>query len=335
MATIRDVSKRAGVSAATVSRVINGNGRVCHDKKLKVEKAIKELDYKRGFTNFSHRLNRNGSIGIVVPELGGPIYSKLFQSVEQGFRQFGYHIVATSGTDNTDKQRESVEYLLSRRVDAIILGNLEVDDEFLMELDERGVPLVILNRYVPELADSCISVDHQFGGRTATQYLLNHGHSHIACIPGPQYKAGARARFQGYKDALAEANIEYVNELVCEGDYVEASGAKAMERIINREKPFTAVFASNDRMAFGAMQTLRKHNISVPEQVSLVGFDNWDFNRYISPGLTTVHMPIEQMATEAVQLVMQKLNKMPSSVESNLIPKLIIRDSVQLVATDN
>ncbi len=333
MATIRDVSTRAGVSAATVSRVINGTSHVCHDKKLKVEKAIRELNYKRGFSTFSPRLNRNGSIGIVVPELGGSIYSSLFQYVEEGFRQFGYHIIGTSGSDDSNKQRESVEYLLSRRVDAIILGNLTLDDDFLMELEQRGVPLVILNHYVPELADSCIGIDHLSGGRTATEFLLSNGHTQIACIAGPQDKAGARARLQGYKNALSDANIDYNEDLVCEGDYLEASGSKAMERIIKRNQPFTAVFASNDRMAFGAMQTLRKHGKSVPEDISLLGFDNWSFNQYITPGITTINVPLKEMASEAVQLILQKLSKKPCNVEFMLRPTLVERDSVQTLAS--
>ncbi|MDN3715485.1 substrate-binding domain-containing protein [Vibrio breoganii] len=332
MATIRDVSERAGVSAATVSRVINGTSHVCHDKKLRIEKAIRELNYKRGFTRLSPRLNRNGGIGIVVPELGGPIYASIFQSIEECFRQFGYHIIATSGSNDSSKQKESVEYLLSRRVDAIILCNLDLDDDYLMEIEKRGVPLVILNHYVPELSESCISIDHHSGGRIATQYLLNNGHTQIACISGPQNKAGARARLQGYKDALTSANIEYNNDLVCEGDYLEASGAKAMERILKRKQPFTAVFASNDRMAFGAMQTLRKHGLSVPEDVSLLGFDNWSFNQYITPGITTINIPLKEMASETVQLILQKLSKKPCSVDFVLQPTLVIRDSVQSLA---
>ncbi|MEZ8099439.1 LacI family DNA-binding transcriptional regulator [Vibrio bivalvicida] len=329
MATIKDVSEYAGVSQATVSRVINGTSRVSHDKKLKVEKAIQVLGYRPNSIAQALASSRTGSIGIIVPELGGPFYSGILHSIEKRLRRFGYHVIVTAGSNTEQGQRESVEFLLGRRVDAMILHTQHLSDDYLTELESKGVALVLVNRFVPELAQNCIEIDNELGGQLATEYLLRMGHRDIACITGPLDKSDARGRLQGYRKALEEAGILFDEALISEAGFTEESGVSAMRKLLKREHSFTAVFASNDHMAFGAFEVLKEHNIQVPEQVSLIGFDDILFARYISPPLTTVNFPIEQMSAEAVQLVIQILNKNKRDVSFKLSPTLVPRSSVK------
>jgi len=329
VATIKHVSEHAGVSQATVSRVINGTSRVSHDKKLKVEKAIKELGYRPNSIAQALASSRTGSVGIVVPELGGPFYSGILQSLEENLRRFGYHAIVTAGSNTEQGQRESVEFLLGRRVDALILHVQHLSDDYLISLEEQGIPVVLVNRFIPEMSRSCIDIDNELGGKLATQYLLQKGHTEIACITGPLEKSDARGRLQGYRRALEDAGLEYDEALVSEAGFTEETGVVAMKKLLKRECRFTAIFASNDHMAFGAFEVLREAGYSIPDDVSLVGFDDNIFARYLTPSLTTINFPIEQMSIEAVQLTLQKLNKNKQDVNFKLNPALVVRDSVK------
>ncbi|MEH6453955.1 MAG: LacI family DNA-binding transcriptional regulator [Psychromonas sp.] len=328
MATIRQVSEHAGVSAATVSRVMNGTSRVSHDKKIKVEKALKALGYRPQYMAKTSKRSRTGCIGIVVPELGGPFFSALLQTVEENLRRFGYHVVVTAGSNSEFSQRESIEYLLSRRVDALILHTQLISDDYLIELQGNGCPVVLVNRFIPEMADSCINIDNENGGKIATRHLLEMGHSKIACITGPLSNPDARGRLQGYRNALECADIDFTETLVCEGGFTQESGCLAMKKLLKRDQEFSAIFACNDHMAVGALEILRNEGIRVPDEISLIGFDNALFADYLSPALTTMQFPLEQMSAEAVQLILQKLNKNRCRVNFKLLPSLVVRESV-------
>jgi LacI family transcriptional regulator len=333
MATIKDVSEHAGVSQATVSRVVNGSTRVSHNKKLLVEKAIKKLGYRPNSIAQALASSRTGSIGVVVPELTG-FYSGMLQAIEDQLRRFGYHLVVTAGSNEEEGQMQAIDFLLSRRVDALILHTQHVTDDYLITLEKNGMPIALVNRFIPELAESCIDLDNEYGAKVATRYLIEMGHKEIACITGPLSKSDARGRLQGYRVALEEAGIDYRESRVVEAGFTEETGASAMNKLLNRGCTFSAVFAANDHMAFGAFEEMKKANLTVPNDVSLVGFDNILFARYLTPGLTTVDFPIESMSTEAVQLILQKLVKKKTEVEFKLSPSLVVRESVKKLNTN-
>lgn len=175
MATIKHVSEHAGVSQATVSRVINGTSRVSHDKKLKVEKAIKELGYRPNSIAQALASSRTGSVGIVVPELGGPFFSGILHCLEENLRRFGYHAVVTAGSNTEQGQRESVEFLLGRRVDALILHVQHLCDDYLIALEEQGIPVVLVNRFIPEMYQSCIDIDNELGANWRLNIFCSRG----------------------------------------------------------------------------------------------------------------------------------------------------------------
>jgi len=329
--TIREVSELAGVSQATVSRVINGTNRVSHDKKLNVEKAISQLGYRTRSRTLMHasKTARAGCVGIVVPELGGPFYSNILNTIDTQLRRLGYHVLISAGANTEEGQKESLEFLLNHRVDALILHTHQLSDDYLIDLQESELPIVIINRFIQEMNTSCINIDNEQGGKLVTEYLLKMGHENIVFVAGPLDKEDARARLQGYRNALVDAGIAYDDTLVAEAAFTEESGASAMRKVLKRKVPFTAVFASNDYMALGVREVLVESGYSIPEQVSLVGFDDIDFARYFTPKLTTVNYPIEQMCLEAVQLIIQKLNKKNCDVNFKLSPSLRVRNSVK------
>lgn len=333
MATIKDVSEHAGVSQATVSRVVNGSTRVSHDKKLQVEKAIRKLGYRPNAIAQALASSRTGSIGVVVPELAG-FYSGMLQAIEDQLRRFGYHLVVTAGSNEEEGQKQAIDFLLSRRVDALILHTQHISDDYLIDLAQRGVHFALVNRFVPELASNCIELDNELGAKIATEHLIKMGHRDIACITGPLSKSDARGRLQGYRVALEEAGIEYRESRVVEAGFTEESGASAMNKLLNRGRKFSAVFAANDHMAFGAFEEMKKADLLVPQDISLIGFDNILIARYLTPGLTTIDFPIERMSTEAVQLILQKLIKKKAEVDFKLSPSLVVRESVKKLTTN-
>lgn len=331
MATIKDVSEYAGVSKATVSRVINGTSQVSPEKKSRVEKAIEILGYRPNTIAQALASRKTGSIGIIVPELGGSFYSDILHSIEGHLRRLGYHAIVTAGSNTEQGQRESVQFLLERKVDAMILHTQHLTDDYLIDLVNKGVALVVVNRFIADLAQNCIEIDNTLGGKLATEYLLQMGHRNIACITGPLNKSDARGRLQGYRQALENAGILFDDALVSEAGFTEQSGEEAMRKLLATKRPFSAVFACNDHMAFGAFELLKKSGIEVPNQISLIGFDDILFARYVTPPLTTINFPIEEMSTQAVQLTIQILNKKKREVNFKLSPTLVPRSSVALL----
>lgn len=332
MTTIKQVSEFAGVSQATVSRVVNGSSRVSHDKKLKVEKAIQELNYRPTSIAYSSAQNRSGSVGLVIPELSGPYYGNMMNSIEKTLRSLGYQLVVTSGAHSAQTEQTAVEFLLSRRVDALLLYTSFLSDDYLIDLETQSLPIVILGRSIPELTSGCIELDDELGGQSATRYLIELGHRQIACITGPLSKPDARARLQGYRTALEEANIGYDPRLVAEAGFTEITGTRAMEKILNRNLGFSAVFCCNDLMAIGALEALNNHAKNSDHSISVMGFDNIIFSQYVTPPLSTVHYPIEKMSIEAVHLILQKLNKQKPDVQFKFTPTLVIRESTMALA---
>lgn len=333
MVTIKEVSELAGVSQATVSRVINGSKRVTESTRVRVNAAMETLGYRPNTFAQALASNRSCSIGMVVGNLGGFFYGPLMHSVEQGLRTNGHHLIVTSGEDDHDEEMNAINFLLSRRVDALILHVSAVSDDELINMAHSGIKLVLLNRYVPELADSCIHVGNEYGGYLATRHLLELGHRSIACITGQISKMDSRERLQGYRDALSEYGVPFDNGLVAEGSFSEDGGINAARRLMQRNKEFTGVVCGNDNIALGVYDVLAEQNKTVGKDISVVGYDDVLVARYLRPKLTTVRFPITEMGEEAVKLVLQKTSGVAGKVKLELKPELVVRESTAEFAT--
>lgn len=330
MATIREVSKLAGVSVATVSRVVNGNQKVVETTRQKVLKAMSELGYEPNSFARSLATNKSETIGMVVGELAGPFFGEMMQFAERVIRDAGKHLIITSGHASLAEERDAIEFLLKRRCDALILHlDLMPDTEILKRVDAESTPIVLVNRLVPELADQCIYLDNEAGGYLATQHLIERGHRRIACITGPLYKSDARDRLNGYRNALKFADIPYDERLVVEGDYLEYGGEVALARLFRRDTHFTGLVTGNDLMAIGAIKALRRNGLRVPDDCSVVGYDDVVMAGYNEPGLTTVRVPIEQFGAEAGRLALNLGSGHSFKVRHLFQPTLVERASTR------
>jgi LacI family transcriptional regulator len=326
--TIYEVSKLAGVSLATVSRVINNSGRVTEKTRRKVEAAMRELGYRPNSIAQSLASNRSNSVGILVPELHGPFFGNMLSGIEAELRGAEKHVIITVGHSDEAKEIDGIEFLITRRCDALILHVDAVPDDYLVKLDE-AVPVVLINRTLPALAGRCVNLDNELGGRLATRALLDRGHRSLACISGPLWKRDARERLEGFRNALHERGVEPNPELIVEGDFQESGGREGMKRLLATGIPFTGLVCGNDSMAAGAVDAARASGLSIPEDLSVVGFDNILFASWVHPQLTTIDYPVVDMGRMAARIVLQHVYDASLEDVRNLFePKLIERASV-------
>jgi LacI family transcriptional regulator len=334
VSTIREVSRLAGVSISTVSRVLNNTVPVAEDTRARVMSAVSKLGYTPNTFARGLVTNRSGGIGVVVSEISSPFYSSIVSGIEKVIEASGVHLVVSSGHVDGDLEHNAVTFLKERRCDALILHLEITTDEQLQSWSQQGVPLVVVGRHIPELADVCVYLDNELGGYVATQHLLEQGHRHIAHISGPLSMKDGRDRLAGYQRALHEAGLKLDERFIVNSDFIESGGQQAMQVLLERNLPVTAVFIANDQMAAGALKTLREHNLNVPQDISLVGYDDVLIARYLHPSLTTVHQPLAEMGKAAATIALARLHGQgvtgkETGVQHKFSPRLVKRQSVR------
>lgn len=328
MATIYDVAERAGVSLATVSRVMNKNTNVGEKTRQKVLAAMAELDYRPNTFAQSLASNSSNSVGVLVSQLDGPYYGPMMAEIESSLRAANKHVIIAVGHSDAAQEKDSVEFLLGRGCDALILDVEAVSDQYLIELSQGATPIVLINRYIDAISDRCIYLNNELGGYLATQHVLDLGHRQIAYVSGPKRKHDANERLEGHKKALAEFGIKFEPALCVEGDYKEDGGVLAMQKLLQSGMPFSAVVCANDQMVSGAISVCLERGLRVPEDLSFVGYDNIPFARYISPKLTTVNNPIHEMGKMAALWLLRHIYKNDQIVVTNIFaPELVVRES--------
>jgi LacI family transcriptional regulator len=334
MATIYEVSRLAGVSLATVSRVMNDSARVTEKTRQKVLSAMAELGYRPSSIAQSLASNRTNSVGILVPELHGPFFGTMLSGIEAELRGAKKHVIITVGHSDEEKEIDGIEFLESRNCDALILHVDAVSDRYLEGLKSGRTPFVVINRSIPGIADNCINLDNEYGGYIATKALLERGHRKVAYISGPRWKKDANERLAGHKRALGEFGVPFDETLKFEGDFHESGGASGMEYLIGTGVPFSAVVCANDDMAAGAMVVARNSGLQIPDDVSVVGFDNVIFSHFTYPQLSTIDYPISDMGQMAARWILQNVYGQDGHEIRNLFkPELVDRASIRTIAT--
>ena len=299
MASIKDVAALAGVSPATVSRVMNGTAKVDPEKKARVLRAIEETGFVPN--EIARTLFRKSAktIGLIVPSIRNPYFTELAAHVDtlataNGFRPF----LCNTGYD-PEKEKAAIRMLVSMHADAIIIASCSEHVKGL--ISDCPIPVVALDAMLSSAdVEACIFCDYYLGGRIATEHLLECGCRHIVCIKGPQYRYSARTRYQGYRDVCQELGIL---ERTVECDYDFNHGIAMTQELLERFPDVDGIIACNDIVAISTYKVLHQRNISVPEQVQLIGFDDISFSTLLSPELTTICQPVREMAEKAVDLI--------------------------------
>jgi DNA-binding LacI/PurR family transcriptional regulator len=330
--TLEQVAALAGVSRATVSRVVNGSPKVSPGVRAQVERAVAKLGYVPNRAARSLVTRRADSIALVVSEpharfFSEPFFAGMVRGVSAALAETGVQLLLLIAHDLPDRGRLE-RYVVGGHVDGVLLASLHNDDPLPGVLERAGVPAVLVGRPAGTGPASYVDADNRGGARQAVDHLARQGRRRIATITGPQDMGVGQDRLDGYHDGLRAAGLAGGDDLVEAGDFTEEGGAAAMGRLLERlGRPVDAVFAASDLMAAGALRTLRAAGRRVPDDVAVVGFEDSAVARYAQPPLTTVRQPIEEMGRQATRLLLDKVAGEAAGMHLILDVELVVRAS--------
>lgn len=329
MVTMRDVSARAGVSKATVSRVLNGTGQVKESTRQQVFNAMEELGYRPNFLARSLAHRTSNSIGLVVSTFDGFYFGRLLQQASRQTESHGKQLIVTDGHDTPEREGEAVQMLADRQCDAIILYTRHMSERAIMALiDSISVPLVVINRDVKDARERCVFFEQQDAAFQAVEYLIAQGHREIACITVPLSTPTGQARLQGYRAALEKHGIAWDEDRVRNGDSTMTRGYELCNALLESGTRFSALFTCNDDMALGASKAIYQAGLRIPQDISLFGFDDAPSARWLEPGLSTVYLPIDNMIMTAIDQAIKFASDSPLQPIPPFTGTLVLRESV-------
>ncbi|MBI6548154.1 ribose operon transcriptional repressor RbsR [Xenorhabdus lircayensis] len=330
MATMKDVARLAGVSTSTVSHVINDNRYVSESVKKRVNAAIEELNYAPSALARSLKIKQTKTIGMLVTSSDNSFYSEIVRSVERNCYERGYSLILCNTEGSVTRMLHSMETLLQKRVDGLLIMSSEhklLPKDFLLRYPL--VPIVTLDWSPFDVSSDVIKDNSLFGGELATTYLINRGFRKIACIAGSQNTPPARQRLAGYRKAMRDARLEIPDGYEIHSDYEFAGGLLSMKKLLQLPEIPEAVFAANDAMAVGVYQALYQAGFAIPKDISVIGYDDIAIASYLTPPLTTIHQPKDELGKLAIDMLLYRMDNPDSEPKQLvLIPKLIERDSV-------
>ncbi|MDC0612497.1 substrate-binding domain-containing protein [Vibrio sp.] len=331
MATMKDIARIAGVSTSTVSHVINKSRYVSDEISHKVLKVAAELNYSPSALARSLKVNRTHTFGMLMTSSTNPFFGEVVKGVERSCYQKGYNLILCNTEGDSERMKTSIDTLLQKRVDGLILmcPTLSGDKPNLFA-NYPDIPVVVMD-WGP-IAFSCDKIqDNSYkGGQIATQYLIDNGHKQIGCITGPLTNHQAIVRFDGYKQAMQNNELSINADWVAHGDFSCQSGYEAFHHLAQNSSLPSAIFVSNDMMAMGVLKAAHELNIAIPEQVSIIGYDDIHIANFMTPPLTTIHQPKYRLGQAAVETLVDRLaSPGKESCVIELEPTLVARESVR------
>ncbi len=330
MPSLKDVARLAGVSTSTVSRAINGNIPVSEETLRRVEKAVRDINYKPNLVARGLRIKSTKLLGLVVPEIQHETFISFIRFTEEAAEAKGYNLIIGSTNSDPDREERFIENLIRRNIDGIIFSRVSDKSHVLKILDETKIPVVIIDRTLEREDIPSVVMDNYSSGRIAAEHLLSLGHERFACITGPLDIAINRDRLAGFTETVHKAGAVLEDKCIYEGNFKFESGKKGIAYFLDTGAQFTALWAQNDYMAMGVLNYLSKHSIPVPEAVSVVGLDNIQQSWMMQPALTTIAQPFRDMCSHAVDIIIDhatnKEDKM-GRIQIMLQPELIVRET--------
>lgn len=327
ISNIRDVAALAGVSTATVSRALQHPDKVREETRKRVFEAVEKANFVPNANAQIFRQQSNRTVILLVRDIGNPFYLEIFKGVEEAASEAGYKVLMGDARNEEARVANHIDLVRQRHADGLIL----MTGHFPAELRERPdflPPIVIASETVSGIDLPMVKVDNAAASLEAVRYLIAQGHTQISHLAGPLPESLASERLSGYRQALAEADLPSRDEWIIAGDYSIEAGRRAVCQLLAARTPFTAIFAASDQMAIGAISELRQNGLSVPKDVSVVGFDDIIFANAFDPPLTTVRQPRREMGRRAMELMIARLDGERSHSVIQLETELVIRGSV-------
>ena len=327
--TMRDVARLAGVSATTVSSVVNGKGGVSPKLTGRVEDAIAALDYHPNEVARGLKVNSTFTIGIIIPDVSNLFFNDILRGVETEARRNGYSVILCDSNEDPVQEQELLTVLIRRRVDGILLASTQARLEE-SRLAMRRPPIVCFDRDAGGFQGSAVVVDNVLASYEATRHLIELGHQHIATISGPETTLTGRERLEGFRKALQEAHLPLPEEYIRPGGFsMEGAHREGLE-VLQLSTPPTAILVCNNRMTLGLMRALRDLGLRCPQEVSVVGFDDFDWSDLFSPRLTTVVQPSYEMGKRATEMLLQAIQAPDQHFESSGGNRIVLKAELRV-----
>ena len=318
MATIKDVARLAGVGLGTASRVVSGKGSVSQATLEKVRKAIEELDFRPSHAARSLLSGSSQMIGVYIPYLSGTFYTPILQTVYTALRAAGLNMVVAFGVGEGDPRQQAIEginFLIERGSDGLIVMSNELANEDFVALGPFQSRVVVVNHPFTSIAEQCFTVDHAEGGRLAARTLLEYGHRQIAVIAGRASAPDNQQRIAGFMAELDKAGVDRATVWTADGGFSPEGGWSCAESLHKSGTPFTALFCANDEMAVGALSYFQQAGVAVPQQVSVLGYDDTHTAEFTAPRLSSVHIPWTEMTLNGLNYLLNRCYDMARPVE--------------------
>jgi LacI family transcriptional regulator len=333
-ATLKSIATKLGVSVSTVSRVINGKSiryRISKDTQDAILKVAKELSYSPNQLARGLRLKRTNTIGYIIPDISNPFFSSIAKSVEKFARKFGYSILLCDSEENTDIEKESLQLMLNRKVDGLIISPVGLEVSHLVAISQKNIPIVLLDRYFPDLNIPFVTSDNYQGALEAVKLLIENGHTRIACIQGLKNTSPNNDRVKGYRDAHSKHDLEIDGSLLVGDSFGEENGYIETKLLLKKSLLPTAIFSVSNLISLGAIRAISEEGLKIPDDISMISFDDQPYSRFLSTPMTTVSQQSAQIGQIATKLLIDQIES-NRSVEAKgifLPTKIIMRESVK------
>lgn len=326
---MKDVAELAGVSASTVSHVLNGTRKVSEDTRERVRLAIEELGYEPNLLAKSLKVSRTFTIGLLISDIQNPFFTSVIRGAEDVALSRGYHLFLCNTDEDPNREDEYVRELSKKRVDGLIVASSASRRNHTLQLRLEDVPFVFMDREVEGIEADTVSVDNRLGMRLIAEHLTQLGHERVGMVSGPLEKSSGHERYHGLRDALADLGLPLRDSLVRFGDFRVSGGREAAEELLRLPEPPTALVVSNNQMTLGALLAVRELGLRVPDEVSVVSFDDMEWAPLANPPLTALAQPTYEMGATAARILLDKIEKKAIGSPSKLFmePELMVRGS--------
>jgi DNA-binding LacI/PurR family transcriptional regulator len=325
--SIKDIARTANVSHSTVSRALRNSSLVNSETAEKIKRIARESNFRVSAVGRSLATGRTNSIGVVVTTIADPFVAEVVTSVEDTANARRYSVILASSKSDPEREMKVVQSFEERRVDGILVVGSRVGSVYIPMLAEMKIPIVLINSQHPGEFIYSVSIDNAGGGRAATRFLVQLGHKRIAYIGDRTGAQSTTTRLAGYRQALEKASIPFCPELIIEGESSPEGGLRATEQLLSLAEPPTAIFCYNDLTALGALNAVHQRQLRVPEDISIIGFDDVAIASHTFPSLTTVRQPKHEMGRMATEILLNLLGGSQSETSRSVQGELIVRDS--------
>lgn len=332
--TLKNIADRLDVSVSTVSRVLNGKSeryRISKETRELILNAAKELDYTPNQLARGLRLKRTNTIGYIIPDISNPFFAGIAKSVEKSARKSGYSIILCDSEENTEIEENLLQLMLDRKVDGLIISPVGLEVSHLINTQQRKIPIVLLDRYFPDLNIPFVTSDNYRGSLEAVNMLIQNGHERIACIQGLKNTSPNNDRVKGYIDAHKKHGLSIDKNLIVGDSFGEENGYIETKLLLKQNNTPTAIFAVSNLISLGAIRAIAEEGLKIPDDVSMISFDDQPYSRFLSTPMTTVSQQTTEIGQIAIKLLIDQIeSKRQIDTKGIFLPtKLIVRDSVK------